>query len=77
MIGSSFSCGTNALHLFLYEFLFRSAELLGKPESEASYWKQYHDILKTNINKYFWNEKKGLYDCYLYPEIPLTRLPAV
>lgn len=69
MIGSSFSCGTNALHLFLYEFLFRSAELLGKPESEASYWKQYHDILKTNINKYFWNEKKGLYDCYLYPEI--------
>lgn len=27
------------------------------------------NVLKDSINKHFWNEDKGLYECYLYPEI--------
>lgn len=68
-IGSSFSCGTNALHMFMYEFLSKTAGILGKPESEKTYWESFRNVLKDSINKHFWNEDKGLYECYLYPEI--------
>ena len=68
-IGSSFSCGTNALHMFMYEFLSKAAGILGKPESEKTYWESFRNVLKDSINKHFWNEDKGLYECYLYPEI--------
>lgn len=67
-IGSSFSCGTNALHLFMYDFLSRSAEILGKSDAEKAYWDGFKDTLKKSINTHFWNEAKGVYECYLYPE---------
>ncbi len=68
-IGSSFSCGTNALHMFMYDFLSRTASILGKPGSEQAYWDRFKEALKKSINEHFWNERKGVYECYLYPEI--------
>lgn len=67
-IGSSYSCGTNALHLFMYDFLTRAADILGKPDEEQSYWESFGQALKRSINDRFWNDEKGLYECYLYPE---------
>lgn len=67
-IGSSYSCGTNALHLFLYEFLSKSAGLLDKPAEEKAYWTRFHNDLREAINRHFWDEKQGIYTCYLYPE---------
>lgn len=69
MIGSSFSCGTNALHMFMYDFLSKTADILDKPDSEQAYWESYRNTVKESINKHFWDEEKGLYKCYLYPEI--------
>lgn len=67
-IGESFSSGTNSLHLFLYEFLTRSAKLLDKNADEIKLWENQHNILKKAINDRFWNKEQGLYTAYLYPE---------
>ena len=68
VIADSFSSGTNALHKFLYQFLGAAGRITGKPAEEIAVWDQYADLLKENINKRFWDEKKGCYTCYRYPE---------
>lgn len=68
-IGGSFSCGTNALHLFMYDFLAKTAGILGMSQEEKSYWQDFGNALRASINNRFWDEEKGLYACYLYPEI--------
>ena len=68
-IGESFSCGTNALHMFMYGFLARSAKILGKGKDETALWEKYHTLVKDGINKHFWDETRGVYTAYLYPEI--------
>ncbi len=67
-IGESFSAGTNALHLFMYDFLGKAGQVLGKPSAETAEWNRYHQRVKEGINRHFWNEEAGMYRCYLYPE---------
>jgi len=67
-IGESFSSGTNALHMFMYEFLGRSGRILGKGQDEIATWDKYHTYVKDGLNKHFWDEKRGVYTVYLYPE---------
>ncbi len=67
-IGESFSCGTNALHKFLYQFLGMAGRISNKPAEEIAMWDSYCNILKENINKRFWDEEQRCYTCYLYPE---------
>lgn len=80
-IGESFSSGTNALHMFMYEFLIRSGKILGKSNNEIKVWEKYHTAVKDGLNKLFWNEKQGLYNAYLYPEFmnyrPTQRVDAM
>lgn len=66
-IGESFSAGTNALHLFLYDFLGKAGRILGKSSEEIGLWNCYHTRVKEGINRHFWNEEAGMYRCYLYP----------
>jgi hypothetical protein len=66
-IGESFSCGTNALHLFLYGFLSRAGDILGKPSAETSRWEEYHSLVKTGLNTHFFDRERGVYMAYLYP----------
>lgn len=68
LIGESFSCGTNALHLFLYDFLGKAGKILNKSTEETGLWNEYHERVKKGIEQHFWNEKTGEYSCYLYPE---------
>lgn len=68
LIGESFSSGTNALHLFMYDFLGKAGKILNKDTEEVGFWNTYHQRLKEGINKHFWNESTGLYTCYLYPQ---------
>lgn len=67
-IGESFTPGTNSLHMFLYDFLTRSAKLLGKSEEEIRLWDNQHTTVKNGINNRFWDKEQGLYTSYLYPE---------
>ena len=67
-IGESFSSGTNALHMFMYEFLVRSGKILGKSADEISHWETYHNKVKDGLNNHFWDNERGLYTAYLYPE---------
>jgi hypothetical protein len=67
-IGESFSCGTNALHLFMYDFLVKTGKLLGKDRQEIATWEKIHSMVKKGLNERFWDEEKGLYRAYLYPE---------
>ena len=68
-IGESFSCGTNALHFFLYRFLTNAGSILKVPAEERELWSGVSEKLKKGMNEHFWNEEKGLFECYLYPEI--------
>ncbi len=68
-IGESFSSGTNALHMFMYEFLTKTGKILGKKEDEVNLWQTYHDKVKNGLNTHFWDKERGLYTAYLYPEI--------
>lgn len=68
-IGESFSSGTNALHFFLYRFLKNAGSILNVPMEEQNLWSNTGEKLKQGMNKHFWNEEKGLFECYLYPEI--------
>ena len=54
-IGESFSCGTNALHLFLYRFLCDAGRVIGAPGDEISLWEQVHQELRDGINSAFWD----------------------
>lgn len=67
-IGESFSSGTNALHFFLYKFLSEAGRELGVPAEDNALWGQMCEELREGINKCFWDEEKGVYSCYLYPE---------
>ncbi|MCC8144188.1 MAG: carbohydrate-binding protein [Tannerellaceae bacterium] len=67
-IGESFSSGTNALHMFMYEFLLRSGTILGKNQEEITLWKTYNQKIKQGLNNHFWDKKQGLYTAYLYPQ---------
>lgn len=69
LIGESYSCGTNALHMFMYDFLGKAGKILDKEAEEVNFWNTYQQRLKEGINKNFWNESTGLYTCYLYPQI--------
>lgn len=66
-IGESFSAGTNALHLFLYDFLAKAGKILGKSPAEIKVWNTYHARVKEGIDRHFWDEEAGMYRCYLYP----------
>lgn len=66
-IGESFSSGTNALHFFLYRFLANAGSILKVPAEEQMLWKNTSEKLKQGMNEHFWNEEKGLFECYLYP----------
>jgi hypothetical protein len=67
-IGESFSCGTNAIHFFLYDFLFRSGQLLEKEPAETALWDKYRSAIRKNINDRFWDNERGVYTLYLYPQ---------
>lgn len=67
LIGESFSAGTNALHLFLYDFLGKAGTILGKSSGEIELWNTYHARVKEGIDRHFWQEEAGMYRCYLYP----------
>ena len=68
-IGESFSSGTNALHYFLYRFLLMSGNIIGAPAEDIALWTRISEELRSGINGAFWSEDKGMYTCYLYPEI--------
>ncbi len=68
-IGESYSCGTNALHFFLYTFLTKSGKLLDKPQQEIATWEKYAAQVKDAINKNFWMENKGYYSSYMHPQM--------
>ena len=68
IIGESYSSGTNALHYFLYTFLSRASIILDRPQEEISLWDEVKAELKQGINDMFWDENKGLYKCWAYPE---------
>lgn len=67
-IGESFSSGTNALHMFMYEFLTKTGKILGKNADEVNLWQSYHDKVKNGLNTHFWDKERGIYTAYLYPE---------
>lgn len=67
-IGESFSSGTNALHMFMYDFLTRTAKMLNKDKEEIALWEKYHGLVKRGLNERFWDSQRGLYTAYLYPE---------
>lgn len=67
-IGESPSSGTNALHMFMYEFLTKAGKSLGKDAAEVKVWEEHHAAVKKGLNERFWDEKRGLYTAYLYPE---------
>ncbi|WP_255491367.1 carbohydrate-binding protein [Dysgonomonas sp. ZJ279] len=67
-IGESFSSGTNALHMFMYEILMKSGKMLGKSDEEINVWEKYYTSVKNGLNKYFWDKERSLYTAYLYPE---------
>lgn len=67
VIADSYSCGTNALHKFFYQFLGAAGRITQKPASEIALWDKYCHLLKENINKTFWDEVQECYTCYLYP----------
>lgn len=68
-IGESFSCGTNALHLILYRFLGDAGRILKAPDDERELWRTTAERLKRSIGERFWDDRQGLYACYLYPEM--------
>lgn len=67
-IGESFSSGTNALHWFLYRFLLAAGREISAPEEELELWSRISDELRQGINNAFFDEKSGLYGCWLYPD---------
>lgn len=67
-IGESFSSGTNALHMFMYDFLAKSGKILGKSNDETATWVKYRDLVTKGLNEHFWDQASGLYTAYLYPE---------
>lgn len=66
-IGESFSSGTNALHLFLYRFLSDAGSIIGAPQEDIDLWNSVEKSLKSAFNGHFWDSRKGLYSCWLYP----------
>lgn len=67
-IFESYSSGTNALHLFMYQFLDQTGKILNKPAEETALWQKYHSTVKQALNDRFWSEKDNCYTVYLYPE---------
>lgn len=66
-IGESFSTGTNALHYFSYSFLEKAGTILNDDKTNIEKWVHYKNTIRTSLNKYCWNNEKGLYTAYLYP----------
>ena len=72
-VGMSKSLSTNVTH---YTALKTTAELaleLGHVEEFKHYYQLASD-LKSSINKYFWDEEKGLYSTYLVTFLDQTRI---
>lgn len=67
-IGESFSSGTNSLHFFLYRFLLEAGNEIGAPSEDLALWARMCEELRSGMNAAFWDEDKGVYKCYLYPE---------
>lgn len=67
-IGESFSSGTNALHLFLYRFLYEAGRIIGVPEKDTDLWLSVAESVSSSFNEHFWDSSKGLYSCWLYPD---------
>jgi len=68
-IGESYSSGTNALHAFMYDFLTKAGNILGKPQAEVDKWNSYSGKVKKAINDYFWMPDKGYYSAYMNPRL--------
>jgi hypothetical protein len=66
-IAESYSSGTNALHVFLYDFLAQAGDILGKPRTEIALWSEQAQKVKIALNKNCWMEEKGYYCAYLNP----------
>ena len=66
-IAESKSSIVNIIYCQVYEIMARSAELLGYGEDVVAKWETMKDKLVENVNEHFWDEERGLYISWEYP----------
>ena len=66
-IAESKSSIVNIIYCQVYEIMARSAELLNYGEDVVDKWKTMKAELVENVNEHFWDEERGLYISWEYP----------
>ena len=66
-IAESKSSIVNIIYCQVYEIMARSAELLGYGADVVAKWETMKDELVENVNEHFWDEERGLYVSWEYP----------
>ena len=66
-IAESKSSIVNIIYCQVYEIMARSAELLGYGADVVAKWETMKAELVENVNEHFWDEERGLYVSWEYP----------
>lgn len=66
-IAESKSSIVNIIYCQVYEIMARSAELLDYGADVVAKWETMKDELVENVNEHFWDEERGLYVSWEYP----------
>ena len=66
-IAESKSSIVNIIYCQVYEIMARSAELLNYGEDVVDKWETMKAELVKNVNEHFWDEERGLYVSWEYP----------
>ena len=66
-IAESKSSIVNIIYCQVYEIMARSAELLNYGEDVVAKWETLKAELVKNVNEHFWDEERGLYVSWEYP----------
>lgn len=66
-IAESKSSIVNIIYCQVYEIMARSAELLGYGADVVAKWETMKAELVKNVNEHFWDEERGLYISWEYP----------
>lgn len=67
-IAESKAANANIIFAEALRLMAKSAEILGKEESEITQWKEKYADLKQAINDRLWLENRGMYASWEYPE---------
>ena len=66
-IAESKSSIVNIIYCQVYEIMARSADILGYGDDVVSMWQQRKEDLVQRVNEHFWDEERGLYVSWEYP----------